>query len=156
LPNQEVDSTRETAYNGVYRVTPNGQVSLLTDSITHPNGIAFLPGHKTIIIANSDSDKAIWYAYDISTKDLLTNARIFYNATPEAKKEHGGPDGFKVDTQGHVFASGPGGIWIFNSAAKVLGKIKLTEPASNCALSADEKTLYVTSKMNVLRIILRK
>jgi len=155
LPNQDTDSTKETTYNGVYRVASTGFTTLLVDSLTRPNGIAFLPGHNTVIVANSDPEKAIWYAFDITPNDSLINARIFHDATTEAKTEKGLPDGFKVDKQGNVFASGPGGIWIFNKDGKVLGKFKLPEATSNCALSTDEKTLYVTMDMNVLRIKLR-
>lgn len=156
LPNRENDSTQETPYNGVYRLASTGFVTLLVDSLTRPNGIVFLPDNKTVIVANSDPAKAMWYAFDISDKDSLTNARVFHDATTEAKTEKGLPDGLKVDRLGHIFASGPGGIWIFNTQGKLLGKIKLPEATSNCAFSADEKTLYVTSDMYVLRIKLRK
>jgi gluconolactonase len=61
----------------------------------------------------------------------------------------------KVDKHGNVFASGPGGIWIFNKDAKLLGKLHLTEQASNCALSTDEKTLYITNDMYVLKFKMR-
>lgn len=155
LPNQDTDSTKETTYNGVYRVASTGYTTLLVDSLTRPNGIAFLPDHNTVIVANSDPEKAIWYAFDITENDSLVNARIFHDATAEAKTEKGLPDGFKVDKQGTVFASGPGGVWIFNKEGKVLGKIKLPEATSNCALSSDEKTLYITMDMNVLRVKLR-
>ena len=107
-------------------------------------------------MANSDSEKAIWYAFDLNENDSVTNARIFYDATAEAKKEKGLPDGFKVDKNGNVYASGPGGLWIFNAAGKVLGKIKIPEATSNCALSADEKTLYLTADMYVIRVKLRE
>ncbi|HUM64687.1 MAG TPA: SMP-30/gluconolactonase/LRE family protein, partial [Chitinophagaceae bacterium] len=76
--------------------------------------------------------------------------------TNEREGLKGLPDGFKVDRNGNVFASGPGGIWIFNRDAKPIGKIKLDEAASNVALSDDEKTLYITNDMRVLRVILRK
>lgn len=154
LPKQENDSTREIPFQGVYKAS-QGKVTLITDSITRPNGIAFLPGYKTLIVANSDTNKAIWYAYDILENDSVANARIFHDATAEAKKERGAPDGFKVDSQGNVFASGPGGLWIMNKDGKVLGKIKLSEAISNCALSPDEKTLYMTCDMYVARIKLR-
>ena len=65
------------------------------------------------------------------------------------------PDGLKISKEGNVFASGPGGVWIFNSAGKVLGKIRITELASNCAFSADEKTLFVTADMYVLKVKMR-
>ncbi len=156
LPNQENDSTKETSFQGVYKVSSDGKVSLLVDSLTRPNGIAFLPGEKTFIVANSDPAKAAWYAYDLAENDSVINARIFYDATSYTKNEKGVPDGFKVDKQGNIFATGPGGIWIFNKEGKVLGKIKIEEATSNCALSDDDKTLFITADMYVLRIKLRK
>jgi gluconolactonase len=66
------------------------------------------------------------------------------------------PDGLKIDKQGNVFASGPGGVYIFNTAAKLMGLVQLREPASNVALSPDEKTLYITNNMQVLRLRMRK
>lgn len=156
LTNGEKDSVnREMPFNGVYKVTSDGHVSVLVDSLTRPNGIGFLPGEKTLIVANSDPAKAIWYAFDINERDSLTNARIFYNATAETKNAKGLPDGFKVDKNGNIFASGPGGIWIFNKDGKVLGKIKLSEAASNCALANDDKVLYITNDMYVLKVNLR-
>lgn len=154
LPNKADDPTKEILFQGVYKAS-NGLVTLLTDSITRPNGIAFFPGEKKLIVANSDPAKAVWYTFDLLENDSLTNARIFYDATENAKTEKGLPDGLKVDRQGNVFASGPGGIWIFNKDSKLLGKIRLPEATSNCAFSSDEKTLYITVDMYVARIKLR-
>lgn len=148
------DPKKEIPWNGVYKVKTNGEVMLLVDSITRPNGIAFLPGEKQLIIACSDPEKPNWYIYDVAG-DSLTNGQIFYSTVNEREGVKGLPDGLKIDSNGNVFASGPGGIWIFNSKAKLLGKIKLDEAASNVALSADEKTIYVTNDMQVLRIKLR-
>lgn len=149
------DPKKETPWNGVYKVKTNGEVILLVDSIPRPNGIAFLPGEKQLIIACSDPAKPYWYIYDVNG-DSLTNGKIFYSTANERKGLKGLPDGLKVDSKGIIFASGPGGIWIFNSDTKLLGKIILDEAASNVALSTDEKTLYVTNDMQVLRIKLRK
>jgi len=65
------------------------------------------------------------------------------------------PDGMKIDRNGNVFATGPGGLWIFNKEGKVLGKIKFNDATSNCAFSPDQKTLYITNDMNVLRVKMR-
>lgn len=148
------DPAKETPYQGVYKVKANGDVILLLDSITRPNGIAFLPGEKKLIIANSDPDKPYWYSYDVNDNDSLSNGAIFYSAAGQQGAK-GLPDGLKVDKNGNIFASGPGGIWIFNREAKLLGKIRLPEAASNCAFSADEKTLYITNDMNIIRVKLR-
>ena len=64
-------------------------------------------------------------------------------------------DGLKIDKAGNVFATGPGGVWIFNKDGKLLGKIKIPEATSNCAFSPDEKTLYVTADMYVVRVKLK-
>jgi len=149
------DPAKELPFQGVYKVKKNGDVILLTDSITRPNGIAFMPGEKTLIIANSDPEKPVWYAFDVRG-DVLSNGRIFHSAAGyDSTTEKGLPDGMKIDRNGNVFAAGPGGIWIFNKDGKLLGKIRLTEATSNCALSPDQRTLYVTNDMNLLRIRLR-
>jgi gluconolactonase len=155
LPKQADDSTKEIPYNGVYK-TSGGKTTLVVDSLTRPNGIAFLPGEKTLLVANSDPEKARWYAFDLDENDSVTHARIFYDATSNSKAgEKGLPDGFKVDEKGNVFATGPGGVWIFNSEGKALGRIKLTQNAANCELVDDGKTLFVTADMYLLRIRLR-
>jgi gluconolactonase len=155
LPKQEEDPTKETPHNGVYKVS-NGETTLIVDSLTRPNGIAFLKGEKTLLVANSDPEKAMWYAFDLTDNDEATNARVFYDATSNSKAgEKGLPDGFKVDSKGNVYATGPGGVWIFNADGKVLGRIKITQPTSNCALSADEKTLFITANMYLVRVKLR-
>ncbi len=108
----------------------------------------FLPGEKTFLVANSDGDKAIWYAFRYRRNDSISEARIFYDATKESKAgEKGLPDGLRIDRKRNRIRERPGGIWIFDAGGKVLGKIKLTEPASNCALSDDEKTLFITNDM---------
>jgi len=148
------DTKKEISFNGVYKVKANGEVILLVDSITRPNGIAFTPDEKKLIIACSDPARPNWYIYEVNG-DSLTNGKIFYSAAEEGKTMRGLPDGFKIDKNGNIFASGPGGIYIFNSEAKKLGMIKLENAASNCALSTDEKTLYITNDMYVLRVKLR-
>ncbi|MBP6686798.1 MAG: SMP-30/gluconolactonase/LRE family protein [Lacibacter sp.] len=149
------DPKKELPFNGVYKVKTNGEVILLVDSIPRPNGIAFFPGEQQLIIASSDGKDPNWFLYDV-VGDSLTNGRLFYNDITSAKGQPGSPDGLKIDSKGNVFATGPGGIWIFNKEGKVLGKLKLKNPTSNCALSADEKTLYISNDMQVLRFRMRK
>lgn len=154
LPAQnDSDPAKEIPFNGVYKVTPTGEVVLLTDSISRPNGIAFFPGEKKILVANSDPAAADWYILDVSGSP--STPTLFYSATHEREGLKGLPDGLKIDTKGNVFASGPGGIWIFNDTGTVLGKIRLDEAASNVALSADERTIYITNDRYVLRLKLR-
>lgn len=154
LPTQnDDDPAKEIAFNGVYKVNRNGEVILLADSITRPNGIAFFPGEKKLLVACSDPNAANWYLLDAANS--TANPALFYSATDEREGLKGLPDGLKIDKNGTVFASGPGGVWIFNSDGKLLGKIKLDEAASNVALTPDEKTLYITNDGYVLRIKLK-
>lgn len=147
------DPLKEIPYQGVYKVTPSGEVTLLLDSITRPNGIAVTRDDRSLIIANSDDKKKIWYIYDFGKNDSLIHPRIFYDATSDSAK--GAPDGLKIDRNGNVFATGPGGVWIFNSEGLALGRIKFPESCSNVAFSGDEKTLFITADMYVLRVKMR-
>lgn len=153
LPEQAEDPTKEIPFQGVYKISSDGKVTLLVDSITRPNGIALTPDEKTLIVANSDPQKPVWYAFDLDENDSPTNARIFLDT--RGSEGHGLPDGFKIDKNGNLFASGPGGIWIINKDAKVLGKIKLPSPTANCALADNDKTLYITSDSQLLRVKMR-
>ena len=157
LEKQMNDSNKEISFQGVYKVKKTGDVELLTAAITRPNGIALMPGEKKLLVANSDPGAPHWYLIDINgNNDINTAPPIFYSAVTDEKNVKGLPDGFKIDKQGNIFASAPGGIWIFNSNGKLIGKVRLQEAASNVALSMDEKTLYITNDMYVLRLKMRK
>jgi gluconolactonase len=147
------DPSKEILWNGVYKVKSNGEVILLADFITRPNGIALFPGEKKLLIANSDPETPVWYQFDLDG-DKLTNGKIFYRSVIE-KGMKGLPDGFKIDKQGNVFATGPGGVYILDKEGKLLGMLKFEEATSNCAFSGDEKTLYITNDMYVLRFKMR-
>jgi gluconolactonase len=80
---------------------------------------------------------------------------MFYSAKGHDKSMRGLPDGFKIDKNGNVFATGPGGVYIFDKTGKKLGLLSLSDPTSNCALSKDQKTLYITNNNKFLRWKLR-
>lgn len=148
------DPKREITFQGVYKMDKGGKLTLLLDSLEAPNGIGIMPDGKTLLVANSDPKKRRWYAYEMNSKGELKNGKIFYDASDETAP--GLCDGFKIDSQGNVFASGPGGIWIFNRTGKLIGKIKLEGvTAANCALTQDGKTLYITAVQYLLRVKMR-
>ncbi|MCK5104417.1 MAG: SMP-30/gluconolactonase/LRE family protein, partial [Cyclobacteriaceae bacterium] len=76
-------------------------------------------------------------------------------ATSLVKKEAGLPDGLKVDSNGNIFATGPGGVWIFNDEGRVLGKIRTGQATSNCAFGNNDKVLYITADMYVMKVNLK-
>jgi gluconolactonase len=149
------DKSKEISFQGVYKVS-GGKVQLLTDSITRPNGITLLHNEKTLLVANSDPEKAKWYLFDLGNGDSLYNGRLLFDATsyitPSSK---GLPDGLKVDGKGNIFATGPGGVFIFNAAGKLLGRLLIPEACSNVALTDDGKTVFITADMYLLKMKLR-
>ena len=150
------DPEKDIPFQGVYRLGSNG-LKLLTDTITRPNGIALINQEKTLLVANSDDTKAFWYLFDLDAQDSLTNPRLLMDARPfQGEGVKGGPDGLKVDPQGNIFATGPGGVFIFNPAGKLIGRIRIPEACSNVALTPDGKTLFITADMYVLKMDLQK
>ena len=154
LPQQENDPSREIPIQGVYRRDPDGSVALVTD-LTRPNGLAFSPDQKKLYVANSDPAKAIWMVYDVQPDGSLANGKVFYDATQMVKDNPGLPDGLKVDAKGNLFATGPGGVLVFNPEGKLLGIIRTGQPTANCAFNADGSALFMTANMFLMRIKLK-
>lgn len=155
LPEQAGDPTREIDFQGVYKVNHEGVVTLLTDELSRPNGIAFSLDYKTLYVANSDPKKAIWMAYDVKDDGTLENGRVFFDATDKVGKLKGLPDGLKVNGNGYIFATGPGGVLIFDPGGKHLGTIKTGQATANCAFDTDGSHLYITADMYLLRVKLQ-
>ncbi len=145
---------RELSFQGVF-VIQNEKAKTLIDSLSFPNGVALSPDEKKLYVAVSDPQKARWYEYELSDSLTILAGKVFFDATADTKENKGLPDGLKVDSAGNIFATGPGGVWIFNSEGKVLGKIRVPEATSNCALTPDGKTIFITNDMYVLRVKMR-
>jgi gluconolactonase len=147
------DPKKELDFNGVYRFSKNGRLTLLTRAMTFPNGIAFSPDEKTLYVANSDPEKAIWMAFEVLHDGAISNGKIFFEATPWVKQgKKGLPDGMAVDRAGNLFATGPGGVLIFSPDGTHLGTIETGEATSNCAFGDDGSVLYITADMYLCRI----
>lgn len=155
LPQRMDDPEKELSYQGVYRLKPDGELTLLTSEFTRPNGITFSPDEKKLYVANSDPEVAVWKVFDVLEDGSITNAKIFYDATQLVASEKGLPDGLKVDKEGNLFATGPGGVFIFSADGKLLGKIKTGQATSNCAFNEDKSILYITADSYILRLHLR-
>lgn len=151
LPERFTDPRREIPYCGVYRVDANGEVTLLTKSIERPNGIAFSPDEKTLYIAQSNPEEANWTKFPVKDDGTLGEGSEIYNATDRVGKEPGLPDGMTVDPAGNLWASGPGGIYVFSSAAELLGRLVTGEKTSNCTFGPDG-WLYMTVDANLCRV----
>ena len=159
LPKGANDLMRELPFEGVYKISADGQLSLLIDTISRPNGIVFSPDEHTLYIASSDEQKPAWYAYQLDNNGNIKSGGVLLNALPLKQKatQKQGPDGMKIDKHGNIFGAGPDGINIISPEGKLLGLIKVYNRfTSNCSFSASKDTLYVTADDVVLRIKLKK
>ena len=145
----ENDPARELDYNGIYRLSPEGEIQLLERNQTRPNGLVFSPDEETLYVANSDAENKVWYAYTV-IHGIIGNPRIFYDVNDQTGE--GAADGMKVDNQGNIFATGPGGVWIFDPDGTHLGTIKPDEVPANVAWGDDGSTLYMTARTGLYRV----
>jgi len=140
---------QEIPFQGVYRLGPEGHVQLLTKELSQPNGLAFSPSGKKFYV--DDSEQRNIHVYDFEANGSLKNGRIF-GGEPGGKGD-GVPDGIKVDQQGNLYITGPGGIWVWDSQGHHLGTINLPEQPANLAWGdADYSALYITATTSVYRI----
>ena len=145
---RDQDPTREMDLQGVYMIK-DGRVSLVINDIPTPNGLAFSPDEK-YLYANGSAGKYV-RRYAVQPDDTLTDSQMFFDMS--ADKTPGISDGMKVDTQGNVWESGPGGIWIFSPDAKHLGTIPSPELVANlCFGDPDSKTLYVAARTSIYKV----
>jgi gluconolactonase len=153
LPGQMKDPAKELDFQGVYRLKPNGEVILLTKEMTRPNGIGLSPDGKTLYVANSDPDKAVWMAFPVKDDGTLGAGKVLYDATAEVKAGKPGlPDGLKVDQKGNVFATGPDGVFVFAPDGAYLGKIVIGDKNANCGWGDDGSVLYICANDKLVRI----
>jgi gluconolactonase len=142
------------AFQGVYRIDGKGKLKLLYDGLERPNGIALSPDQKTLYVANSHPPRPIWMAFELRPDRTLGTGRIFFDSAPliAKTKRKGMPDGLKVDKQGNLFATGPGGVLVFSPQGKHLGTILTGQATANVAFGDDGSTLYITADKLLARI----
>lgn len=144
---------KELTFNGVYRLAPNGTLTVLTRELTFPNGIALSADERTLYVAISDGAKPLWMAYDVLPDGNVGPGRVFFDPAALTKAgKKGAPDGMKVDAKGNVFATGPGGVLVFTPQGKHLGTIVTGERTANVAFGDDGSTLYITADHKLLRL----
>jgi gluconolactonase len=144
----------DAPHHGVYRRDPNGKVSLIIGDILWPNGIALSPDEKTLYLAVSDKEAPRLMAYDLQRDGTVQNGRLLFDAKPlMAAGRPGNCDGLKIDTQGNIWTTGPGGVLVITPEGRHLGSILTGVPTGNCAWGGPARdTLYITADMFLLRI----
>jgi gluconolactonase len=144
---------KEIPFNGVYRLDPDGTVTLVDDSMSFPNGIILSPDERTLYVANSDPERPIWMAFSLDGQGRVTGKRVFADVSADAKAGLPGlPDGMAIDVAGNLFATGPGGVHVFAPDGSRLGRIDTGTAVANCAFGEDGRTLFLASNNMLARV----
>jgi len=150
LPGTFDDPGKELDFQGVYRLSTDGKLTLLTKDLKAPNGIAFSPDGKILYL--SDSGQRRWMAFDAKDDGTIANGRVLLDGAELGKDKPGVPDGLKVDHYGNVIGGGPGGIYFIAPEGTLLGMFDFGVATGNCAFGEDGSTLFVTSNAAIYRI----
>lgn len=155
LPKKEKDPSRELPFFGVYRVTSEGVVTLLTDELVRPNGVALSPDENTLYVAQSDRSKPVIMAYPLKDDGTLGPGAVFFDTTSLIPTGKGLPDGLKVRRSGHVFSTGPGGVLVIAPDGSLLGRILTGRPTANLAFGGPTGNhLFITADDLLMRVAL--
>jgi len=138
---------KELPFHGVYRITSDGTLQLLVDDFALPNGLAFSPDESVLYV--DDSAHKHIRAFAVRPDGTLTSSRVLLDM---ASEDAGVPDGLKVDEQGNVFCTGPGGVWVCRADGALLGRIVLPELPANLAWGEDGSVLFLTARTSVYRL----
>jgi gluconolactonase len=138
---------RELPYAGVYRITPDGVTTLVADC-EYPNGLAFSPDERTLYVANTRWTQYI-HRFELDATGKVLRRSIFAEMASDDDK-NGVPDGMKVDVEGRLYCTGPGGTWVFAPDGQRLGIIQTPEvPANICFGGPDLRTLFLTARTSI-------
>ena len=145
------DPDKELAFSGVFRVLQDGTISLESEDMSGPNGLAFSPDEQHLYVGNWDMESKVIMRYDVAPDGSLSGAAVFYDMTSAPGED--ALDGLKVDEAGNLYACGPGGVWVISPEGEKLGLLGLPEDPHNLAWGEEDgRTLYITALTSVYRI----
>lgn len=145
------EDEKELDFQGVYYLK-EGNLQLVVDTLTRPNGIALSPDEKTLYVAVSDAEKAWYCAFDLDENGLALSGRVLLDVSSKIGSAPGYPDGMKVDQKGNLWATGPGGVLVISPEGKHLGTINTGVATANCGFGPNESVLYMTADMHLIRV----
>lgn len=151
LPRSVRKALKELDFQGIFRLRPDGEVTLMSKALEWPNGIAFSPDEKVLYVSNSNKQKPFIYAFDVKSDGILSEPRVFVSFEEWAGVLPGSQDGLKVDAQGTIFATGPGGVYVITPRGEILGRVE-TGSTANLGWGDDGGTLYITAGDKLCRV----
>ena len=143
------EALQEQPLQAVYRLSADGELTVVADDFDRPNGLAFSADETKMYIDDSSSRRHV-RVFDVLADGLLANGRLFHDMRGDVP---GSPDGMKVNKNGNLFNTGPGGVWVFDADGNHLGTIVTPEQPANCAWGDDDwRTLYITARSSVYKV----
>jgi gluconolactonase len=160
MPVDGIERDQELDFQGVYRISPDGQLQLLADDFDQPNGLCFSPGYDRLYV--NDTPRGHIRVFDLAADGTLAGGAVFRDGIgtgrvgPTGVPEGGVADGMKCDEHGNVYCTGPDGIWVFEPDGSRIGVIEVPEIVSNLNWGdADWKSLYLAATTSIYRIRMR-
>jgi gluconolactonase len=152
---QGYEANSELEANYVFRFDPgSADLAIVADDFDCPNGIAFSPDESILYVSDSGGGDhpggpCHIRAFYVGADGLLSNGWVF------AEIDAGNPDGFRLDTDGNLYAAAHDGVHVFTPAGDLLGKIIVPEKVANCAFGGPENTrLFITASTSLYAITL--
>ena len=153
LPKKDNDPGREIDFNGVFRVATDGNVTTIAKELFRPNGITLSPDEKFLYVAQSDPKDAKVVRYALKADGTTGDQELVMNLTDFTKEARGLPDGLKFDEKGHLWTTGPGGIFVIDvDEKKLLARVKVDRPVANLAWGEDGQSLFLTAHNRLLKV----
>jgi gluconolactonase len=150
LPKFFDDPRKELPFSGVFRIA-DGKLQLVSKDLKGPNGLAFSLDEKYFYLSDWDEQKKVVMRYEVKADGTLATGEVFFDMTSAPGDD--ALDGVKVDQQGNLYVSGPGGLWVLSSAGKHLGTISAPKHVHNMAWGdEDGKTLYLCGRSALYRM----
>ena len=152
LPQFFKDPRKELPFSGVYSLR-EGKLRLVSRDLTGPNGIALSPDEKYLYVGDWDERRVVVMRYEAKPDGTLGEGKVFFDMTPALDREKNAIDGIKVDAEGNLYVSGPGGLWVISPAGRHLGTIIAPRHVHNMAWGdEDGRTLYLCARSGLYRI----
>jgi gluconolactonase len=152
LPKFGDDPRKELSFSGVYSLH-KGKLRLVSKDFNGPNGVALSPDEKYLYVGDWDTKRVVVMRYEVTPDGALADGRVFFDMTPALDREQNAIDGIKVDREGNLYVSGPGGLWLISPSGKHLGTIITPRHVHNMAWGdEDGKTLYLCARSGLYRV----
>jgi gluconolactonase len=115
----------------VYRLDTNGELTVITDRLTGPNGLCFSPDERRLYVSESGDQFAPEPVRHMTVMDVSVDGRSCAPPRTFYKVEPGYTDGMRCDEQGNIWATAADGVHCIAPDGTLLGKIRVPFPVSN-------------------------